>query len=769
MGIAKSLIEVLAESDPVSITVEIGRLILSTNNERQRLMDVLNAARSREAAVRGEVRIDFEHIASYGTILYEQFGNSNLSDKLVVISTDTIVDLITCYTMMLFDPIIFNLGRIHSDLRLRETGSFNSIVTTITTFESLLHYTLFSGTTHSYVRKLIWATGPTAHSESLKLMNSIKLLNHPVFSGALWDTGNLRIVNGDNEILEDMMFRLAGRRKLSIEAIKLMLAVLSDRISPLELAIMLWTSYFNEIPSADFADSYSPRWRLNSLNPQGVRYTANPISIREAATKIFNKSNLSSLAWRKPYLRAFKYWDEKDSSVNAFELIVKAGTQILCVEIVRYHCGTERFFATGHMFQKIRTGQDIPIANRQAFRAISDSVNETIAAAESSPGTGVRRGRGLVFEKYEDVDLIRGYNSFHASNSTWMDIKTCSQLCFSGPESQRDNISLKDRFRNLKIKHLICTDPMNSDRYLIPGFAEECRRPCEKTRRLRASPSNRRAAPRTPPREGRVILILENNTHQQVQERVIPATPRIPFPNPDRVRNASIFVDLNMPLDSDLQRIFTSMTRNVTNNYVSSQSEIVSNESLPLSPPPTSPSIPNLMIPQNSDHIRKSSNLRIGDELSVDEDEGVSDEESNSPNSSNVQLFEDRNNLIVQNGPVLLANNINLLDPFNSLMAEISTSSEIDNANFDDQNASLQQRQLVLNIIREFMSDDIADTMLSRLLKIPDEFQEYRFTNFSNSIPRLWKTSNNWKICYFRLLEDGFIIANEQKRIKRNF
>lgn len=490
MGIASSLIEILSESDPVSVTVEIGKLIILSNNQRQRLLNVLNAARSREAAVRGEVRIDFEHLASHGTLLNEQLNASNLVDKLVVISTDTIVDLITCYLLMLFDPIIFNLGKLNNDLKSRDTKSFNSIITTITAFESLLYFTLFSGTTHSYVRKLIWATGQNAHRESFKLMDSLKSLNHPVFSSSLWDIGNLRIVNMDNEIMEDMMLGLGGKSKLNVEAIKLMLAVMNEGMSPLELAIMLWTSYYNEIPSTDFGEPDLPRWKLISLNDRTIRFTAYTITVKEAALKIFDTRNLNSIAWKKPYLRAYKFWTDRGSVNDTFEWILKAATEVLRIEVVRYHCGASRFFATGHLYQKIQTNRDIPIANRQAFHAISESIHESVAAAEKNTLSGVRRGRGITFEQKEDIDLIRGYNSFFRSSSTWMDIKTCAHLCFANSVLPRDNVSLKDRFRNLKLKRLIVPDPMNSERYLIPGFEEICRRPVERTRSIGNQNSN---------------------------------------------------------------------------------------------------------------------------------------------------------------------------------------------------------------------------------------------------------------------------------------
>ena len=159
--------------------------------------------------------------------------------------------------------------------------------------------------------------------------------------------------------------------------------MMRDHISPLEKANMLWASYFKELPESDFTDPDLPRWQFNSLKSEGIRFMANPISTREAAIKIFDLNNLDFDPWKKPYLRAFKFWKEKDQGSNAFEWIIKAATDILKIEVVRYHCGTDRFFAGGHTYQKIRTNQIVPLANRAAYRIIVDSVNETVAASDN--------------------------------------------------------------------------------------------------------------------------------------------------------------------------------------------------------------------------------------------------------------------------------------------------------------------------------------------------------------------------------------------------
>lgn len=797
MGIAEALIEALAEFDPRSITIAIGKLILATNNERHRIMNVINIARSREAAVRGEVRLDFEHLASFGTLLYDQYTHPSLIDKIVVISTDTIVDLITCYVTMLFDPIIFNLARINCDVGLQETKDFNNVVTTITVFESLLYFSLFSGTTHSYAGKLIWATGPSAHNESLRLMNSIKKFNHPVFDSSIWDAESLRINNNNNEIFEDMMLRLAGKRKLDLEAIKLMMAVKRNINSPIEIATMLWVSYFNEIPSSDFSGTELPRWQLNSLNTQLVKFISNPVTIREAALKLFNLTNLDSIAWKKPFLRAYKYWKSFGSVNDVFEWIITAATEILHIEVIRYHIGPSRFFATGHTFQRIRKTQDIPIANRQASAIVIDSLNEAVAAAERSPEIRARKGLGITFEKQENIDLVRGYNSFYKSNSTWMDIKTCVQLCFASPDSLRDNVSLKDRFRYLKVKNLIVADPMNSEKYLIPGFAEECRKPCEKAKPARLLENIE--IHQEPIRQGRIIQVDINNgtvtaiptfnrhtnTSTFNQEHFNPATiystggthARSPtHVNP--VTTSRLVNNTNFAIDSDSNHIFSNITRTHDNNNLSDHFETFSNSFSDLSPAPTIPAVSN-SINVHPSFNRISFNTGSNNfyhDLSFNENVNnnqVDDDINNTlQNLQTPSIFqpneESRNSREAQNSTAV---NIRDRDSIESLIAVISTTSDIASSTLNEGlGAPFVQQQTVPSIVREFMDAEKTDLMISKLHNIPTEIQDdYRFTDFSSTIPRLWKRNDDWKNCYNRLVEAGFIIVNERRRIRRNF
>ena len=771
MGIAEALIEIMGHSDPVAITVELGHLIKKVNNERRRLQDVVNAARNREAAVRGEVRLSFEYLASMGTVLAEKLYPANLVNCIEVIATDTIIDLINFYISLLIDPIVFNLAILNNDIKRREFNELNNVITTVSAFESLLSFTLFCGTTHSYVRRLMWATGPNAHNDSFQLMKSIKTFNHPVFSTSLWNGERLRITNSNNEIIEEMMNKIGGRSNINLEPIKLMLNMMRDHISPLEKANMLWASYFKELPESDFTDPDLPRWQFNSLKSEGIRFMANPISTREAAIKIFDLNNLDFDPWKKPYLRAFKFWKEKDQGSNAFEWIIKAATDILKIEVVRYHCGTDRFFAGGHTYQKIRTNQIVPLANRAAYRIIVGSVNETVAASDNHPASVSVQGRGIAYELREDLDLVKGYNSFRGSTSIWMDIKTCAQLCFSNSNSVRKNVSIKDRFRNLVRSNTILPDPMNSEKYVYPGHEAECRQTVVRTRKPRGR-SNITNTRNSRPRSGfsgPVISVdLTNLQFNQHQTSIS--------------SSSSSDTDHVYDLDSDLEELATSISRNNhlrQTNTRSNSGNPETVETVIFGPEETARRDLN-----NSNILQSNSNNRSSNILSS------SPQANSHAVLSPISLIDSPANRAVTKSTISnsrmssddeeqpFSRNDNALhrvetvsDQIENFITEIGQHNiEMNNITQENESSLTLLELRVLDVINEFMAPNEVQLMFEKLKSIPTEYQDsYRFSEFRAVIPRRWRTLNSWRDCFNRLVEFQVISINVHRRIKRNF
>ena len=795
LHIVQVLLDLLANSDPVGMTVSIGQLINKVNREKARIVANVNAARSRDGAIRAEMRLEFEDLASIGMLLADTFHPRNIVDKVVAISSETIMDLVNCYLTMLFDPILINLARINTDLSSRQLESFKDIITTISAFESLLTFTLFCGTTHSYVRKLVWATGPTAHPDCLRLGHQIRNLNHLALSSVIWNPQEVKLSHGTNEILEEMMSKISGRGAIDMEPLKLMLTIMDDSIAPYEKAVILWKSYFNEIPSDDFTEPDALRWKSESLNPSVARFTATPVTMREATAKVFNTANLASQAWSRPYLRAFKFWLERYRHEDCFGELVSAGSDILGIEVIRYHSGTQRFFATGHKFQRISTGEVAPIANRQALNAVVDSYTEALVAADlgssgllTARSTGRstgrltgrstvraervtrpsrtrivaissnvptatissanmsanrttnrtgRRGRGWSYTLDEDIDLVRGYNSFVGSTSLWKDIETSPYLCFSRPESTRTNGSLKDRLRTMErsLNNIIVRDPLNPDFYVIPNHEEQC---------LRLVPATELLRPET-------------------IETVIPAPGRHRGPNRERQRERRTRTTV-----STVATVTIANNRTVTRTFVVGAPETVEaeNEEEEELDSELEAIRANLMNPSPVSLYSSFEESEFTESGESVESEAMESESMESVSAAPVELDEELPASTEQH-EVQEQQDIQAVDrPVQPTLQEPPTTPATLTPQTDRQMVLEQQ---VRDTIREDMALQDENIMMELLRRIPVEFDDYRFTEFSRSIPRRWRITNAWRETYRKLVERGLIEVNDRQRIKRNF
>lgn len=75
----------------------------------------------------------------------------------VPLRSETVARLGLLYLKMMTEPVFVNLNRFSGLLVEADVAGINAALATITAFETLLTYTLFSGRTNSYVRELVWA------------------------------------------------------------------------------------------------------------------------------------------------------------------------------------------------------------------------------------------------------------------------------------------------------------------------------------------------------------------------------------------------------------------------------------------------------------------------------------------------------------------------------------------------------------------------------------------------------------------------------------
>lgn len=727
LGIAQAIVQAFLEYDPQLFVNRIVELIELVDAERKRLVKTVDMARLREIAVRGEVRLSFDDLASVGTLLAERLHPSKILDQLVVVSTETITRFISFYVELLMDPIVLNLALLNQDFLNMNLNHVTDIVTTVSAFESLLTFTMFSGTTHSYVRRLVWASGPRTAGTSLKLMHSIKTLNHPVFEGSMWNLDKLRILNRSNEIVEDMYKKLSSRAKVDFEPLRLIFLMGNDDISPIEKANYLWLSYFHELPESDYKERGLSRWKLDSLKEVDIRFISHPISLKEAVSKVFNISCLAFECWRKPYLLAFKYWRDTQTNEDPWNWILKSASEILKIEVIRYHSGTDRFLASGHTFERITNSQQIHMSNAKSVHLVNASVN-SVKKKKASVPVKKKTGTGNAYSLEENIDLIKGYNSFCLSSSPWADIEICEELCFS-VSSSRSNGSLKDRFRFMCRMGLIVPDPMNNGKYILPGHEAECRKKVVKTQPRRLRLTNN-APPTFIPtiREGprqvvNVTTSLVGNLimSQNVTPTVINtgativstsnseettgnnALPRIP----EHTQQTNVIPLINTVEDANSNQIIN--TNGIASNQANSD-QLISTGGIP-----------------NDDDNNIVFSALINPEIEI---QGTNEEQP-------LDEVEQNESVINESETIIDVDNNNLQH-----IIEMLGNQGVDSIS----QTEISDYERAFNIVSSVFTGNDLSTMMDRLGNIPTEYTEnFRYNEFSISLSRSIKRNPTWK------------------------
>ena len=111
-----------------------------------------------------------------------------------------------------------------------------------------------------------------------------------------------------------------------------------------------------DIPDSDYINPFR-KWKTSSLKTDSlVIFKPIPITINSAIEIIFDVTKLSSNQWRRPYLLAY---DELQNILNASEKdtfkesLIKVGSKLLEIEIVRFHGDVKTFFNKGSCFVKV--------------------------------------------------------------------------------------------------------------------------------------------------------------------------------------------------------------------------------------------------------------------------------------------------------------------------------------------------------------------------------------------------------------------------------
>lgn len=202
-------------------------------------------------STRAEFRIDVSRVNSLTSIICLEFDSESILDKSVFIDSDSLSNWCRINIEMLSAPIKSALAMIWLQLESGSYDSFESCLSTISAFESLLCSSLFTGRTYSYTPELIWKKSVNK-DDSVELMNRIRKLNHIQIPSTFWNSNNDLLLNSLN--FPNIIKRISNFERSDLRAHFDLVKVLSHgKGTKIEEAICIWKVYFNCLVDSNFS------------------------------------------------------------------------------------------------------------------------------------------------------------------------------------------------------------------------------------------------------------------------------------------------------------------------------------------------------------------------------------------------------------------------------------------------------------------------------------------------------------------------------------
>ena len=274
-----------------------------------------------ESPLRAEFRMPLNRVLSMTNLLDLYLNDTFIKKHSIILGALTVVRLMKFWTKFLTQPINNTMSKLVifcGEKSFSDEKLFNSYLTNISAFESILTETFVNGTTRSSIPEILWksSTSKTGNGKaSLNLMKGIKELNRLNFKGTSWSDVE-REICGTSQLLTQIetsrKFRFCKHLSLTFKLIQeLKLAINYD-----EKANLLWDSYFNYLWSIKPDDFYketdaNDRMKLGHLKAKlRVRVT---FDHKQAVENVFNlerldsAKNVNSTTWNTPFLVAYEY------------------------------------------------------------------------------------------------------------------------------------------------------------------------------------------------------------------------------------------------------------------------------------------------------------------------------------------------------------------------------------------------------------------------------------------------------------------------------
>ena len=402
-----------------------------------------------ESPLRAEFRIPLERFASYIPLINRLLNEDFVKQHFFVFEMSSVANLLKFCVLMLAKPIEQFLNCLIGNFSIEKNQNLivENILPTISAFESLLTYTLFSGLTYSFMQKIVWSKGSKV-SDDLKpliLKQSMEAFNRLNFTGHYWKQGQ-KLINASNLLLKDLVQSQKIRnRDVLLESFNLF-SKINEAQNIQQVSKIIWNSYFellwNTYPN-DFDFTACPNDKYSLLNVK-LSQTVKIVKARKpfhwAVESNFNipEEKLIKIS-KQPFMICYRKYighdEEKRSELNS-ALIGYAFTNVKYVYVPTKQ---NRIFYSGrHSYCELA----IEIYKRE---------NIIIAKADG-------RRKRIRFTDFEKIDLIRGINTFCRYKNMFQIIIDCKYLCFKRNEQNGTIKRSKAQLDNLlKTKKITCS------------------------------------------------------------------------------------------------------------------------------------------------------------------------------------------------------------------------------------------------------------------------------------------------------------------------
>lgn len=510
-----------------SFVQEVNALEAKVKRNFDNLFDRITKLEDSEISLRSEFRVELKRAVSMANLINHFMSDNFIQKNTVILKMSDFSKYLKHLVKYFKGPIMQSLEYLKGATTKSFRKNFDPLISpliTLSAFESMLCFTLFSGATNSYMNKMLWSNRSAEAFEPLRLLKSMLSKNRIMFTGSSWDD-EMMLIRSSNQLLASIVEKYKIKEGASTFECHRLFIKVHNASTIQEKVDILWESYFNVLWKSAPEDFYQRQYSMEDLKMSHVRVSRNVIFPRDklltstkAVDMIFNVEKLKYPAWRLPFLVVFNELTSKNQVLRK-ELI--AGLIEFAdrnIEYVHNCLATDRYFpnSTFRAYFKIQKPVEPSNPQNSETKIESDSPNlptleEHIKLREKrkerqttcdSPSimdpeniiesdylvyvekkrfayrptynkvTGMFRFKKAELPKkrnrveyttQEKIDLFRGWNKLSKYEDVYSRIINCDSLCLGSGRSSgkpRTNKDLNDAMKRMILAEKVYTDDL---------------------------------------------------------------------------------------------------------------------------------------------------------------------------------------------------------------------------------------------------------------------------------------------------------------------